>query len=466
VLELLQIEDRQQRLYRIMHFRLSRVLLRRRVISWAANGPETVKLGGIAQGKRGMPEIISSDVLIAGGGQVGLALALALRRAAPTLAVTVVDAAEAAARPREGRASTIVAGGQRMLVALGVWNAIADAAERVREMVVTDSRTSDVVRPVFLTFALTEADVDSAAWVVPDGVVVAALTAEAAAAGVFIATAEAVADFTVEAGGVSATARSGQRHAARLLVAADGAQSKLRELAGISTVGFSYGQSGIVATVVHERPHGGRAEEHFLPGGPFATLPLPSTADGRHRSSLVWTEPSDIALRLVAGDPFTLRLELGQRFGHRLGAIEVADQPRAFPLGVWLARDFVRPRFALVGDAAHSIHPIAGQGLNLGYRDVAALAETIVEAHRIGLDIGAMTVLDHYQRWRRYDTLEMAAVTDGLNRLFANDNAAFRIARDVGLGVVDRLPGLKQLFIGGASGAGRGAPKLLRGEAI
>ena len=418
-----------------------------------------------------MPEIISSDVLIAGGGQVGLALALALRRAAPTLAVTVVDAAEAAARPREGRASTSVAGGQRMLVALGVWNAIADAAERVREMVVTDSRTGDVVRPVFLTFALTEADVDSAAWVVPDGVVVAALTAEAAAAGVFIATAEAVANFTVEAGGVSATAPSRCRcptptATARLLVAADGAQSKLRELAGISTVGFSYGQSGIVATVVHERPHGGRAEEHFLPGGPFATLPLPSTADGRHRSSLVWTEPRDIALRLVAGDPFTLRLELGRRLGHRLGAIEVADPPRAFPLGVWLARDFVRPRFALVGDAAHSIHPIAGQGLNLGYRDVAALAETIVEAHRIGLDIGAMTVLDHYQRWRRYDTLEMAAVTDGLNRLFANDNAALRIARDVGLGVVDRLPGLKQLFIGGASGAGRGAPKLLRGEAI
>lgn len=413
-----------------------------------------------------MPASIDCDVLIAGGGQIGLALALALRRAAPTLAVMVVDAAKGGARSREGRASTIVAGGQRMLEALGVWDAIDAAAQPVTEMVVTDSRTGDVVRPVFLTFALGEGDADGAAWVVADGTVVSALSAKAAAAGVVIVTGEAVADFTVEAGGVVATARSGQRHAARLLVAADGVHSKLRELAGISTVGASYGQSGIVATITHERPHGGRAEEHFLPGGPFATLPLRSTAEGRHRSSLVWTEPSDVAVRLMAGDDFTFRLELERRFGNRLGKIEVADPPRAFPLGVELARDFVRPRFALVGDAAHSIHPIAGQGLNLGYRDVAALAETIVEAHRIGLDVGAMTVLDRYQRWRRYDTLEMAAVTDGLNRLFANDNAALRIARDVGLGVVDRLPGLKQFFIGQASGMGRDVPRLLRGETI
>jgi 2-octaprenyl-6-methoxyphenol hydroxylase len=218
--------------------------------------------------------------------------------------------------------------------------------------------------------------------------------------------------------------------------------------------------------VIHERPHDGRAEEHFLPAGPFAMLPLIDDANGRHRSSLVWTEPPEVAERLVKGDPLVFRVELERRFGHRLGAIEVAGKPLAFPLGVTLAREFVRPRFALVGDAAHSIHPIAGQGLNLGYRDVAALAETLVEAHRLGLDVGSLTVLERYQRWRRYDTTEMALATDGLNALFANDNAALRIIRDVGLGMVDRLPSLKAFFIREASGDGERSPRLLRGEAI
>ena len=218
-------------------------------------------------------------------------------------------------------------------------------------------------------------------------------------------------------------------------MAADGARSRLRAFAGISTVGWSYGQSGIVATVEHERDHGGRAEEHFLPGGPFAILPLKD-----RQASLVWTEPTDVAERLVNGDPLVFAVELERRFGHRLGAMQAIDQPQAFPLGLQIARRFVEPRFALVGDAAHRVHPIAGQGLNLGYRDVAALAETLVEAHRLGLDIGALTVLERYQSWRRFDTVEMGLTTDALNRLFSNDNPALRIMRDVGLGVVDRLP--------------------------
>jgi 2-octaprenyl-6-methoxyphenol hydroxylase len=253
---------------------------------------------------------------------------------------------------------------------------------------------------------------------------------------------------------------------ARLLIAADGVRSTLRDIAGIATVGHTYGQTGIVATVAHGKPHSGRAEEHFLPGGPFAVLPLKTTEGGKHRSSLVWTEPTEVAQRLIAGDQLVFRVELERRFGNRLGPIELIGKPLAFPLGVTLARAFIRPRFALVGDAAHSIHPIAGQGLNLGYRDVAALAEVIVEAHRLGLDIGTGSVLDRYQRWRRYDTAEMALATDGLNALFANDNPALRILRDVGLGIVDRLPGLKRRFIDAASGGGDGAPRLLRGEAI
>jgi 2-octaprenyl-6-methoxyphenol hydroxylase len=413
-----------------------------------------------------MRTAITTDVLIAGGGQVGLALALALRRFDPGLRVTLADAASPATRPRAGRASTIVAGGRRLLERLGVWDEIADAAEAVTAMIVTDSRTRDMVRPVFLTFA---AEDGAVAHVVPDGVVVNALARAAEAAGVTILAPEAVADFEVADATVVATTGSGTRIGARLLVAADGVKSRLRDFAGIGTVGRDYGQSGIVATVEHQRPHGGQAEEHFLPGGPFAILPMRSTADGRHRSSLVWTEPTEAAERLVGGDRIIFNVELERRFGFRLGTFHAVDAPKAFPLSLRLARDFVRPRFALAGDAAHVIHPIAGQGLNLGYRDVAALAETIVEAHRLGLDIGSLAVLDGYQRWRRFDTMEMALMTDALNRLFANDNAALRIFRDVGLGIVDRLPNLKRLFMREAEGdiglVGE-VPRLLRGEEI
>jgi 2-octaprenyl-6-methoxyphenol hydroxylase len=401
-----------------------------------------------------------TDILIAGGGQVGLALAVALRQAAPTLGVTLADAVPPDAATREGRASTIVAGGQKMLARLGVWDEIAGAAQPVTEMIVTDSRTRDAVRPVFLTFPT-----EGTAHVVADGVVVAALRRAAAEAGVVMLAPETVSDFVADGYAVTAT-MSKAKTTARLLVAADGVRSKLRDIAGIGTIGHQYGQTGIVATVAHERRHEGRAEEHFLPAGPFAMLPLPDDAEGRHRSSLVWTEPTEVAERLLKGDPLVFRVELDRRFGNRLGPIAVLGKPLGFPLGVRIAREFVRQRFALVGDAAHSIHPIAGQGLNLGYRDVAALAETIVEAHRLGLDIGSLAVLDRYQRWRRYDTLEMASATDGLNALFANDNPVVRLFRDVGLGIVDRLPGLKRLFIGEASGDTAAAPRLLRGEAI
>jgi len=404
------------------------------------------------------------DVVIAGGGQVGLALALALRQAAPTLGVTVADPAPAP-HARQGRASTLVAGPRRLLAGLGVWARIADAAERVTAMEITDSRTGDAVRSVFLTFALDGEDGE--AYVVPDAAVTTALAEGAAKAGAEIITGAGVADFSTSGGAVTVRLADGGMLRARLLVGADGARSKIRELAGIQRVGRSYGHSGIVVTVAHERPHGGKAWEHFLPGGPFAALPLKDDAEGRHLSSLVWTEPTDIAERLVEGDRLAFQVELERRFGHRLGAVEAIDQPQAFPLGIFVARDFVRPRLALAGDAAHSVHPVAGQGLNLGYRDVAALAEVIVEGHRLGLDIGSLGVLERYQRWRRYDTAEMGWVTDGITRLFSNDNPVLRPVRDFGLGVVDRLPELKRMFIGGASGArGSDVPRLMRGEAI
>jgi 2-octaprenyl-6-methoxyphenol hydroxylase len=249
---------------------------------------------------------------------------------------------------------------------------------------------------------------------------------------------------------------------AKLLVACDGVRSSLRDMAGIKTVNWDYGQSGIVTTVEHERPHNGCAEEHFLPSGPFAILPLKN-----NRSSLVWTERTADADRLVASDDLVFEEELERRFGHKLGGLKVIGGKRAFPLSLTLARAFVAPRFALAGDAAHGIHPISGQGLNLGFKDVAALAETVVEADRLGLDIGSINTLERYQTWRRFDTFRMGVTTDVLNRLFSNDVAPIRIARDFGLGLVERMPKLKSFFIGQAAGTTTASnPRLLTGDTI
>ncbi len=401
------------------------------------------------------------DVLIAGGGHVGLSLALALRMAGSGLSVTVVDATPPEALGRDARASAIAAAGRRMLDALGVWRAIEANAQPITEMVITDSRTGDAVRPVFLTFDGRAGDGEPFAHMVMNGDMVGALRDRAAEEGAAIVAPDSVDDFTVGPADVACRLGSGRTVRARLLVAADGGRSRLRSLAGIGTVSWPYRQSGIVVTVEHERPHHGRAVEHFLPGGPFAILPLKG-----NRSSLVWSEREDVARRIVAGDADIFRFELERRFGNQLGAVTPLGRPRAFPLGLTLARAFVRERLALAGDAAHGIHPIAGQGLNLGFRDVAALAECIVEAHRLGLDIGALPVLERYQSWRRFDSFEMGVTTDVLNRLFSNDNPVLRLARDVGLGVVDRLPALKRRFIGEAAGEGGELPRLLRGEAI
>jgi 2-octaprenyl-6-methoxyphenol hydroxylase len=246
-----------------------------------------------------------------------------------------------------------------------------------------------------------------------------------------------------------------------LLIAADGARSAIRERAGIPIRGWSYGQSAIVTTVAHERDHGGRAEEHFLPAGPFAILPLTCC-----RSSIVWTEHEAEAARILALPEPDFHAELERRFGLHLGEITATGPRRAYPIGLRIARDFVAPRLALIGDAAHVIHPIAGQGLNMGLRDVAALAETLVDAVRLGLDPGSAATLERYQRWRRFDTMAMGVATDGLNRLFSNRSDVLRFTRDLGLGLVDRLPPLKRLFIREAAGLLGEVPRLLKGEAL
>jgi 2-octaprenyl-6-methoxyphenol hydroxylase len=401
-----------------------------------------------------------ADVVIAGGGFAGLALALALRQGlGPSFRIVVADPAFAADARVDPRASAIAAAARRMFETLGVWDATATDAQPILDMIVTDSRLKDAVRPVFLTFAGEVEPGEPFAHMIENAPLNAALAAKARTQGIELR-ATAVTGFEHH-GRIIVSFGDGGTTSAGLLVAADGARSRVREQAGIATHGWSYGQSAIVTTVTHEREHNGRAEEHFLPAGPFAILPL----RGR-RSSLVWTETDAEAARIIALPETEFHAELERRFGLHLGEIGVAGARHAYPLGLFIARSFVAERIALVGDAAHVIHPIAGQGLNMGLRDVAALAEAIVDAARLGLDPGGSEVLERYQRWRRFDTMAMGVATDGLNRLFSNESDVLRLMRDIGLGLVDRMPALKSFFIREAAGVTGEVPKLLRGEVL
>ena len=401
------------------------------------------------------------DVLIAGGGFAGLSLAIALRQGlGSSFSVLVADPTLGASHADDERASAIVAAARRLFETVGVWESVAEEAQPILDMVVTDSRLGDAMRPAFLTFAGEVEPGEPFAHMIENRHLVAALAAKAKAAGVTLQPVS-VSNVAHEGQGVVVALNDGTACRARLLVAADGARSSIRQGAGIATHGWNYAQSAIVTTVGHERDHGGRAEEHFLPAGPFAILPL----KGR-RSSIVWTENTKEADRIAALPDDAFHAELEQRFKLHLGEITVVGGRRVHPLGFFVARSFIAERLALVGDAAHVIHPIAGQGLNMGLKDVAALAEVIVDAARLGLDPGSATVLERYQRWRRFDTMAMGLATDGLNRLFSNRSDVLRLARDVGLGLVDRVPNLKRLFIREAAGLVGEVPKLLRGELL
>ena len=415
-----------------------------------------------------------ADVVIGGAGFAGLALAIALRQGlGDGFKVTVADPALAQVPSKDPRATAIAAAARRLFEAIGVWEAVAAGAQPILDMVVTDSKLDDAVRPTFLTFG---GDVEHRRQVYADGVdfkgsepfahmienrhLIDALVAKATALGVDLR-ATAVNGFENTPHAIGVTFANGDAMQARLLVGADGARSKIREQAGIVTHGWNYDQSAIVTTVAHEREHNGRAEEHFLPAGPFAILPLTG-----NRVSIVWTESNREAERMIALPDEEFHAEMEKRFGLHLGDLKVVGPRKAFPLGLFTAREFIAERLALVGDAAHVIHPIAGQGLNMGLRDVAALAEAIADAARLGLDIGAADVLERYQRWRRFDTMTMAVATDGLNKLFSNHSDVLRLARDVGLGIVERIPPLKRVFIREAAGFTGDVPKLMRGEGV
>ena len=404
---------------------------------------------------------VQRGIVIGGGAFAGLALALALRQGlGPDFPIVVADPALDTKPSRDPRATAIVAACRRLFETIGVWSDVADGAQPILDMVVTDSKLDDATRPAFLTFSGHVEPGEPFAHMIENRHLIDALVKRATAEGIDLR-GLAVSDFAARNDGVNVALSDGSTIEANLLVAADGARSKLRERAGIATHGWDYDQSGIVVTVAHERDHQGRAEEHFLPAGPFAILPL----SGK-RSSLVWTERRAEAARIVALSEAEFLPELEERFGLHLGEISVLDKPRAFPLSYFVARSFIADRLALIGDAAHVIHPIAGQGLNMGLKDVAALAEVVVDAARLGMDFGEAGVLERYQRWRRFDTMAMGVATNSLNFLFSNKSTLLRTVRDIGLGVVDRTPPLKNLFIRQAAGLTGEVPRLLKGEAL
>jgi 2-octaprenyl-6-methoxyphenol hydroxylase len=393
---------------------------------------------------------------------VGLTLGLALAQGG--LKTTIADVARPSALldPKfDGRVSALAYASVRMLTALGVWDRLEPDAQPIREILVSDGKPGRPASPFSLHFDAAELDVASLGHIAENRHIRAALygAVESAPDLELIAPAS-VENISTETGAIVARLAGGEEVKASLAIAADGRDSALRAQAGISTIGWSYPQTGIVATVSHEKPHNGVAYEHFLPSGPFAILPMTG-----NRSSLVWTEAKAKAPAMLALDEVGFNAEIARRFGSHLGATQ-ADGPRwSYPLSFHLARNFVAHRFALAGDCAHGIHPIAGQGLNLGLKDAAVLAEVLLDAARLGQDIGAADVLRRYERWRRFDSFTLAASTDALNRLFSNDIAPLRAMRDLGLGIVDAIGPARRFLMRHAGGDVGKLPRLMRGEA-
>jgi 2-octaprenyl-6-methoxyphenol hydroxylase len=403
------------------------------------------------------------DIVISGAGAVGVALACTLADALDGLAIAVIDPgafAEGQA-PRDARASAVSAGSKRLLAAIGAWEALAPHAEAVTAVDITDSSLEDAFRPVLVSYDNTVEGGEPATFIVENERLNAAVLEAAAGRRGVARLKGTAARYSASAHAVTLEVADGRTVSAPLLVAADGRNSRLRETAGIGVVGWAYDQVGIVATVAHDKPHRSRAVQNFLPAGPFAILPLPG-----NRSCVTWTEEAARGRAIVALDDAGFLAEVEKRFGYRLGGIALAGPRGVWPLEMHLARALVAERLVLVGDAAHLVHPIAGQGLNLGLRDAAALTEVVADAARLGLDIGSAVVLERYARWRRTDAAMSAAAFDALNRLFSNDLTLLRTVRGAGLRLVDRMPALKQFFVTEAAGLTGELPKLLRGERV
>jgi 2-octaprenyl-6-methoxyphenol hydroxylase len=419
---------------------------------------------------------LTCDVIIVGGGMAGATLALALRSGG--LEPVLVERAPMSDQLDEafdGRASAIAFSAFRQWKAIGVAGALEPHAQRIEQILVTDGRSPGAaaqdarglgrISPFGLRFDSAEiaerVEGEPLGYMLENRRIRQGLGAALRASGITVLAPARLERLQIEAGRARAVLADGRMLEAPLVAAADGRGSTVRRIAGIGVVGWPYRQSGVVATVDLERPHEGVAHEHFLPSGPFAILPL--TED---RASLVWTERTAQAGALMAARPEAFQAYLDRRFGDFLGKATAQANRFNYPLALELAERMTAPRVALIGDAAHGVHPIAGQGLNLGLKDIAALAQVLVEARRLGEDLGSELVLERYARWRRFDNVMLAAATDGFTRLFSNDNPVLRLARGVGLSAVDRLGPARRFFMQEAGGATGELPRLLRGEAL
>ena len=402
------------------------------------------------------------DIVIAGGGLNGPALALALADAG--LSVAVVDARPADARAGDafdGRAYALALASQRLLAALGLWKALAQDAQEIRKVQATQGHAGSGPGPFGLHFDGAEIEEGRLGYMLEDRFLYRALLAAMQERVTHLSGISAQAQ-DPEGAGIRVTLSDGRELRARLLIGADGRQSGTAARAGIKRIGHDYGQIALVAAVDHELPHEGTAYQYFMPTGPLAILPLPG-----NRSSIVWSESRDNARAIAALPDDEFLTVLRPRFGEAHGAIRLAGPRFSYPLNLTLAERYIGPRIALIGDAAHGVHPIAGQGLNLGLRDVAALAEVIVAARRRGEDIGADQVLTRYQDWRRPDATALAFGMDGVNTLFSNANPLLRAARELGMGLVDAIPPLRRGFMRQAAGLSlEPMPRLLTGQRL
>lgn len=404
-----------------------------------------------------------ADIIIVGGGLNGPALALALAQGG--LRVVVVDATPRArhADPEfDGRSYALALASSRVLDGLGVWSHVSARAQPILAVKASDGRAGEGASPFFLHFDHADLEEGPMGHMLEDRYLRAALLDGMAAQEriTHLSGVAAVAQEVTEAG-VTVHLADGRALRARLLIGCDGRDSPTAVRAGIRRTGWDYGQTALVCAVEHALPHQGCAHQFFMPAGPLAILPLPG-----NRSSIVWSERAAVADGIMRLDDAAYLAVLRPRFGDFLGEFALAGKRYAYPLRLTIANSFIGARLALVGDAAHGVHPIAGQGFNFGLRDVAALAEVLILAARRGEDIASPLVLARYQQWRRFDTMMIAAVTDGVNRLFSNDNPMLRAVRDLGMGAVTAIPALRRRFMREAAGLNGDLPRLMRGLPI